>query len=294
MKTNLKANIAGLLGYSIFGFTFIFSKIALETAPTFVVLSIRFTIAFLALSIILFLKQIKIELKGKPVKNLLLMGFAQPVLYFIFEIYGISMTTAAFSGVMIGLSPIAGVIFGALLLKERPTALQIGCTVLSVVGVLLTTTGGFGNISMLGTLLLLGAVISSAFFVIFSRSVADKFSAFERTYVMMALGSVTFTIMAFLQNNGDALAFIKAFKTPSFWVAISYLSIMASVCAFLLINYSVKYISAGRTLIYSNFTTVISVLAGILIMNDNFSLLQLLGIALITISVFGVSYKAEK
>ena len=68
---------------------------------------------------------------------------------------------------------------------------------------------------------------------------------------------------------------------------------MSSVGAFLLINYSLNHISAGRTLIFSNFTTVISILAGIFILGEQFSLMQLLGIVIITVSVFGVSYQKE-
>ena len=44
-------------------------------------------------------------------------------------------------------------------------------------------------------------------------------------------------------------------------------------------------------MIFANFTTVISVLAGIFIMGDHFVPTQLLGIAIITWSVFGVSYQ---
>ena len=65
------------------------------------------------------------------------------------------------------------------------------------------------------------------------------------------------------------------------------------MCAFLLINYAVNHLSAGRTLILSNFSTVISVLAGIFIMGDTFTALQLAGIAIIIFSVFGVSFRKE-
>ena len=44
----------------------------------------------------------------------------------------------------------------------------------------------------------------------------------------------------------------------------------------------------------SNFTSVVSVLAGILILKDSFAPSQLLGIVLILVSVFGVSWQSGK
>lgn len=111
---------------------------------------------------------------------------------------------------------------------------------------------------------------------------------------MFALGSVVFTAVALLENRRDLTALAVPLSTSGFWVAVLYLAVASSVCAFLLINYSVSYISAGRALIFSNFTTVISVLAGIFIMKDSFTPVQLIGIIIIVASVFGVSAQKEQ
>ena len=294
MKTSTLATLASLAGYSIFGFSFLFSKLALDMTTPFVLLAVRFLTAFLVLNLLLLTGKAKISLKGKPVLPLLLMGLVQPVIYFICEAYGISMTSSSFSGVMIGLVPVAGLVFGVLFLKEKCTLFQVICTFCSVVGVTLTTSGGMGDFSLPGFLLLLGAVTSGALFTVLSRSIADHFSAFERTYVMFALGSAVFTVLAAVESRGNFTALAIPLTSPAFWGAVLYLAVVSSVCAFLLINFSLNHISAGRSLIFSNFTTVISVLAGIFIMGDAFSPIQLLGIAIITASVFGVSYQKEK
>ena len=293
MNQTWKASLAGLLGYSIFGFSFLFSKIALDLASPSVLLSVRFLMAFLVMNLLLLTGKQHISLRGKPVGMLLLLGLVQPVLYFLFEAYGISMTSASFSGVMIGLAPVVGLIFGVLFLKERCTLFQSVCTVLSVVGVAMTTTGGFGDIPLLGFMLLLGAVVSAALFAILSRRTAAHFSPFERTYVMFTLGSSVFTAIAFWENRQDLAALARPMGRVAFWAAVGYLAVASSVCAFLLINYSLSHISAGRALIFSNFTTVISVLAGIFIMGDSFTVVQLAGIVIITLSVFGVSAQKE-
>ena len=110
---------------------------------------------------------------------------------------------------------------------------------------------------------------------------------------MFALGTAFFLPLSFFENGGNIAKVFLPLKNPMFFVSVIYLAVVSSVCAFLLINFSLNHIPAGRALIFSNFTTVISVLAGIFIMGDRFSVSQLLGIAVITLSVFGVSYKKQ-
>lgn len=109
MSKQTKATLAAMLGYSILGFSFLFSKVALELASPFVLLATRFLTAFLVMNLLRLTGLVKVSLKGKPVHLLLLMGLVHPVIYFICESHGIAMTTAAFSGIMIGMGPVFGV-----------------------------------------------------------------------------------------------------------------------------------------------------------------------------------------
>lgn len=294
MNQSTKATLAGLAGYAIFGFSFLFTKVALAHITPMALLSVRFIIAFLVMNLLVAAKIIKISLKGKPVMLLLLLGLIQPVLYFIFETYGVALTTSAFSGLMIGLSPVGGLVFGMLLLKEKCTPFQAVCTVLSVVGVSLTSTGGFGNISMVGLFCLLGAVVSAALYAIVSRSCSQHFSAFERTYMMFGLGSIVFTVIALVECRGDLTPIVSALTSGEFVFCLLYLAVLSSIGAFTLLNYALTYTTVGKTLIFSNFATVISILAGIFILGDQFSAQQLIGILVITFSVFGVSWQKPK
>ena len=291
MKKTLSI-IAALCGYGIFGFSFLFSKLALDITAPSVLLAFRFICAFLILNFILIIKKQKLSFRGKPVARLLFMGLLQPIIYFLCESHGIAKTTASFSGVMIGLAPVAGIIVGALFLAERPTVIQLICTLLSVIGVALTTAGGFGEFSLSGFLLLLGAVFSAAAFTATSKSISGDFTPFERTYVMFALGSVFFTAIALCENRPSEL--IRPIASPLFLAAVVYLALFSSVIAFLLINYAVAHLDTGHTLILSNITTVVSVIAGILILGDKFTLVQLIGVVLIILCVFGASYRRNK
>ena len=294
MSKTLKATLCCLLGYSIYGFSFLFSKIGFDIAMPNMLLAVRFLIAFLVLSLFVITGKAKVSVKGKPVKKLLLMGLVQPCLYFVCEAEGIRLTTASFSGVIIGLVPVAGIILGAVFLKEKCSAFQVICTVLSVIGVALITTGGMGEFSTSGFLLLMISVIATTTFSMLSRSISGEFSAFERTYVMTGLGSICFTVIALVETKCDPQLWIEPMKSGSFWFCTLYLAIISSVGAFTLINYALNHLSIGHTLIFSNLTSCLSVVLGILVLKESFTAVQLLGIVIIILSVFGVSdYKLK-
>ena len=66
MKRSALATWAALLAYSIFGFSFLFSKVALNLAAPFVLLSARFVTAFLVLNLLALTGKMPFHLKGKP------------------------------------------------------------------------------------------------------------------------------------------------------------------------------------------------------------------------------------
>ena len=281
--------LTALTAYGIFGFSYLFTKVALEVTTPFVLLSVRFTVAFLTMSLIVLTGKVKVNLKGKPVRYLMGLGVVQPVLYFICENYGLSLTSASYSGIIMGMVPVSGMILGRVIMKEQVTLLQAVCAVCSVIGVALTAMGGPVAFSLLGTLLLVGSVFAGPLFNVISRSIADQFTAFERTYVMMGFGCVVFTALALIQNCRDLSVILVPLRTPSFWMAVLYLAVLSSVCAFLCLNYAVNHVNVSVTTLLSNFSTPITVISGIFILHEKFSPVQLLGVVIILVSVFGVS-----
>lgn len=122
MKEHQRKNLAmlaSLLGYSIFGFSFLISKQALRVATPLVLLAVRFTAAFLLLNVLLLTGKCKLHLKGKKIGPLLLLGVFQPVLYFICENYGIMLSATSFIGTMLALTPIASIVTARILLRKR-------------------------------------------------------------------------------------------------------------------------------------------------------------------------------
>lgn len=288
---------AALAANLIFGFSFVFSKMALEVAHPLIILSARFTVAFIAMNILVLFGTVKVSFKGKKKGKLLLMCIAQPLLYFVFELYGLSLTSSALSGIVISLVPVGVIILSTVFLKEKPTTLQVVCTVVSIVGVsvvsLLSNDGSINH--TVGVVLLILTFISAAVFNILSRSESAVFSPFERTYFMFLVGVIGFNAIAAISLRGEYVSGLAtAVCDTRFIIAIIYLAILSSVAAFLMYNYSTSVISAVRSSSFSNIITVVSVLAGAFILKEDFSWLQLLLCVPIIAGVWGVNYNKAK
>ena len=86
MKTDrtTSATLAALIAQIIFGFSFMFTKIALSYASPLTVIADRYIVAFLGLTVTMAVTKTKFKFK-KNIWKLILMSLFQPFLYFIFD-----------------------------------------------------------------------------------------------------------------------------------------------------------------------------------------------------------------
>lgn len=306
MNQKTKAIIAVLLGNGIFGFSFLFSKLALNLTIPSVLIAVRFSVAFIVLNLVVLIgKSIKkqdgtpllsFSLRGKPVKDVLMLALFQPVIYFIAENYGIVYTSSAFAGIIIAVIPIVGIILEITIMKGKVTKIQFICAVASVVGVALTAVGAEGMTSSIkGLIVLLIAVFAGSMFYVCSKKSGVYYSPLERTYMMFLVGSIFYIVLAVIQSfrEFDTLV-VQALSQPVFWISILYLSVVSSVMAFLLLNFGSNYVSVSQATICANLTTVISTFAGVCILHESFTWQQGVGALIILGSVYFASVSGQK
>ena len=298
MNLRAKALAAVIAGNTIFGFSFLFSKVALQMTVPGVLLAARFLTAFAVLNIIvIFGRLIKnrdgeplviFSLRGKPLKDVLLLALFQPVIYFAAESYGIQFTSSAFAGTIIAVIPVMGVISDVIIMKAAVSKKQIICALTSVAGVALTTLGAEGmKSSVAGTAILMAAVVAGALFYVFSKKAGEHFNTLERTYVMFGTGSAVYVCFALILCAGDYERLIADVITmPEFWGCIIYLAVASSVAAFIALNYGSSHVSVSEASIFANLTTVISIIAGVAVLHETFTLQQIAGAAVIIASVY--------
>lgn len=283
----------------IFGFSFMFTKGALDNLQPYQLLAFRFLIAALAMTLLRVLGAFKIDLKGKPIWGALLLAFFEPVLYFIGETAGIKLTTSSEAGLMISLIPVVVAIMAAVFLKEIPSLLQIVFIVVSVGGVLFIALGGqalsFSG-HALGLLALGLAVVSAGGFNIMSRHLSSRFTPFELTYIMLWSGAVSFGGVALIRGLAahELIPMVTAFANTSAWLSVLYLAILSSVVAYFGLNYVLANIEATQSAVIANLVTVISVVAGIVFRHEPFFWYHLVGGILILAGVWGTNRYAPR
>lgn len=287
-----KAIIAAIIATVIWGFSFMVTSIALNHTSVEMLISVRFIASFLIILILTILGAGKIDLKGKPLGLFILMGLCEPVVYFIAETNGIKYTTSSFSGLMISLIPVATALLSVVIIHEHLSLKRFLWIMLSVAGVVIISVDqtGQGAISLKGIIYLIVTIISASLFSILSRKISTQFTSFERTFVMMLMGCIAFTGNAIIHEKSHFISGFTAAVTNEYvMLPVVFLSLFCSVIAFFCMNYSMTYLEVNRAVIFTNITPVISVIAGVTLLGEPFSIILVIGIILILTGVYMVN-----
>ena len=290
------AVITACIAFVIFGFSFMFSSIALSITSTMVLLCFRFTVAVITLTVVVAVNSLvgrirgkawfSFSLRGKPMGGLLLLGIVQPVLYLVFENSSIRYTSSAVTGTVLAVVPVICILADVFISRESVSKLQVVCAVACVAGVALVETGGETRISFLGFFCLLMTLVCDVGYYILSRRAARQFSPLEVTYVMFLMGMIVFVPAALIQGRGQmAELFLPAIQSAPFWGSVVFLGAVSSVGAYGLLNCANATLTGSEASLIGNIATVVSVLAGVLLLRDPFSPLQAIGVVVILIFV---------
>ncbi|HEY9054588.1 MAG TPA: DMT family transporter, partial [Rectinemataceae bacterium] len=144
--------LAGV-GYAvIFGFSFLFTKSALDNLAPFELLFFRFALATAAMGIALASGLAKSRLREKiasrqGLRDLAIVCLCQPILYFTAETFGVRDSSSSVAGVVIGAIPACVAGASAWALKERLSVRQTASLIVSMLGVALIAlaSGGAGS-----------------------------------------------------------------------------------------------------------------------------------------------------
>ena len=283
---------------AIYGFSYLFTKNATEHASELSLLGWRFFIAILVMGTLALLGVLKINLKGKNLRPLLIVALFCPVIYFTGETFGISNTTASESGAIIACIPVASLVASSLILKKKPTRNQVVGILITLFGVLVTVfaVGISSSLSVVGYLCLVMGVIAYALYSVFVEK-AEEYTGEEITFVMLLAGAVVFVTVALIEGivSGDLMGLIRLpFTNGSFLSACLYQGICCSILAFFLSNVAIAKIGVNRVSSFVGLSTVVAIVAGIVILGEPFTALQVVGAVMIIAGVYIANLKLKE
>jgi drug/metabolite transporter (DMT)-like permease len=270
---------------------------------------LRFTIAVvLMLSVGLIFRGNEIiglqRVEKKDIPLFIFGGLLQPFLYFIFETYTYqSFASPTIAEAMLSTQPILAPIFAWILLREQVTRYNILGIIVSTIGMLLLLLVGSNNFeigNVWGVLLAVITVSCSVGYSVVLRRIPPHYSPLTIVFYVQSISLVLFYILwggdQLLNSQLSTLishfSFLNSQLLPSL-LSVLYLAVLASVTAFILFCYTVRYIGVTRANIFNNIRPVFTALLMLVIFNEQLPLWKWIGIIIIIIGLF-ISQKQRK
>ncbi|MDM5433492.1 DMT family transporter [Bacillus hominis] len=299
MKNTTKAYISALLYSFIIGFSFMFVKLALTITSPLDTLAHRFTVAFIAASIPVIFGFVKLNISFKNILALLPLAIFYPALFFAFQAFGLVYTSSSEAGIIQAAIPIFTMILASYFLKEYTNTWQKISVLISVIGVIyIFIMNGIGahKTNFIGVILILLSALSSACYNVLARKMTKKFKLIDLTYTMTALGFISFNFIAIAShiNKGTITVYFKPFTNGTFLISILYLGLLSSLLTALLLNYSLSYVEAAKISVFSNLSTLITIIAGVVFLHEQIAYYHIVGTLMIVLGVIGTNFLGKK
>lgn len=274
----------------VWGLSFVSSKSVFNAGfPPMTTALVRFSLA----SLILFPLHRKLHPEitvGRTQRlPLALSGLFGVSLYFVFENWGIKLSSASSAALIIGAIPVFVALAEHLFFHNRVTWYQGAGIAVSLGGVYLLVQGSGGRSPnmLAGNLLMLGACLSWVVYNILSRNLQKSFPGISLVAYQSLAGTLYLVPLALLES-GSWLAG----GGPAVWLNLLYLSLLCSAAAYFLYLYALRQLGAVVVSTYINLIPLAGALGGVIILGERLTGLQVAGGAVVLAGVAMVSMDA--
>lgn len=264
------------------------TKIGLETIPSFLMLTMRFSGSFLIFLIIFRTKVFKVFNKSNIWKCCLL-SVVTAMTYISSQI-ALYLTSATMAGFLMGLAVLFTPFFNFLIFKNSVNKKFIPIIILVIIGMYFLCGGGMSFTFGLGEFCaLLASVFYGLWLVLTPRYVHDVGP--------VALSTLQCGVAAVI-----CLPFFFIFEFPASlgsissegWIALAYVTVICTVIVYLIQNQSLKFLSPVFVSLVLCLEPVFSALFSFILLNEKLTLIAYLGGVLIVIGLMIASVLEEK
>ena len=305
-RTQYLAVTALIVSMIIWSVSGIAIKHALAVLPPFTMIVLRFVPAVLIMFILgivrrkhsLFCLQ-KMDWRDLPL--FLVAGTCQPFLYYLLETFAYdALNSPTIAETLLSTSPLLSPVFAAVLLRERVTKYNILGIVISTVGVFALTLAGSTNYSIgnyWGVLLAFAAVSAAVIDSIMMRKAPAKYSALSFVFYTQLI-SLFYFIPIWLWKEGPQAIYQLSMTNDQSQLlvalgCVAYLTVFASVIAFILFCYALRQIGVTQANAFNNIRPAFTALWMFLFFGEHLPLAKWIGMILIIFGLF-VCQKQEK
>ena len=290
------ALIASMIIWSVSGIAI---KHALAVLPPFTMIILRFVPSVLLMLVIglicrkssLFALQ-KIERKDLPL--FLIAGFCQPFLYYLLETFTYdALHSPTIAETLLSTSPLLSPVFAAVLLREKVTKNNILGILISTIGVFALTLVGSHDYSIgsyWGVLLAFAAVSAAVIDSIMMRKVPAHYTSLSFIFYAQCVSLIFFLPLWFWKEGPEAILDLR-FKifdldTQIALGCVAYLTVFASVIAFILFCAALRKIGVTQANAFNNIRPAFTALWMFLFFGEHLPLGKWIGMILIIFGLF--------
>jgi drug/metabolite transporter (DMT)-like permease len=289
-STILRAYACLALGMALVGSYVGFSKALVAVFPVFLLAWLRFGIGALAMARWTARPADEQPLDATTKKLLFWESFLGNFLFSICMLFGVHYSSALAAGVVMAALPATVALLSWLFLRERiaPRVLAgVACAVVGVALVALTKppAGATATHMALGTLLLVGAVLCEASYVVIGKKLTGRVSPKRISALVNLWGLVLMTPLGLWQ----AMQFDFGGVTRATWTLLVFYSLAASVWTVWLWMTGLRHVPASRAGVFTVMLPVAAAVVGVVFLGETVTGVQgaafalaLLGIVLAT------------
>lgn len=281
----LKGAIFLSLAASIWGMTYVVSKVVLNTISPWMLLEMRFVLALIVLGIVATITQ-SWKIKKQDLFSMAmiaLVGFTGSI---GMQFVGTKLSGAAMGSLITSASPALISIFAFWILKERINNRKILSLVLATIGVIVVIGIPNGNSNFgayIGNVILFGAAITWALYTVLSKAQTAKYSSLTVTTWATVFGVIfTLPFTFFEQSQGlDNLP-----NDFWIWMGVLFLGTISTAGAFYFWNKGFEYIDTSTGSLFFFIQPLVGSIFGFLLLDEKLKSSFFIGSLLIGIAVF--------
>ncbi|HEX6982333.1 MAG TPA: DMT family transporter [Balneolaceae bacterium] len=276
----------------IWGLNLSVIKTSLTELKAFPFNALRFIFATALMWTVLLWKRQQFAIPKKDWMPLLGLALLGNLIYQVLFIIGVDFTQAANAAVMLGTIPVWVAIFSHFGNFEKMNAYKsIGVT-FAFLGIVIIMAGGkqvfsFTSNTVKGDLMIILAAMVFAGYTILSRSFLKRYTPIQFTTIMTTIGCIALVIIGLpglMQTDWQSVSFVA-------YGGAIYSGLLAIGAAFLIWNYGLQTVGAVYTSTFQNLVPVLGLFFGIVLLNENLTLLQYLGSALVIAGIVLARWK---
>jgi drug/metabolite transporter (DMT)-like permease len=270
---------------TIWGTTAIATKVVLDTYTPFILSTGRWLLS------LLIMVPIMLGLGVRPLldRRSAFLGLFGILGFNMFFTFGLERTSAANGSLIGGALPVVVASISFLVLRERLPVLALVGIVASMTGVVFTIVGSTLDASILGNLLVFGAVLSWAIYTIYNRQRMRG----ENTMSIVA-GSAIFGVLMMLPLA--AVEWIRDAPPPPDLeeaAIILYLSLGPAIGANFLWVFALSRVSASHAAVFSNVSPIVGIVLAGLILDEPITRYHVIGSMLVLLGVWLTTWRRQ-